>query len=198
MGRPDGRIEKGQRLSSAISAKAWNRAQEAADRVLGAGTGFSVDDALASSSRLVLPMQISGPDFGPGCVVSYNRGTAISFKILDGNAYADVQCLQANVYEAINGSSTTYPYGTAFGVTLASGKNLSVVPVVVSGYAICKINIISANHQFAKAAIVRSTGENAAELLGCLESTDCGCDGTAKVLFYGTGSGNVRWSMVIL
>jgi hypothetical protein len=39
MARPDGRIEKGQRLSSAISAKAWNRAQEAADRVLGAGTG---------------------------------------------------------------------------------------------------------------------------------------------------------------
>jgi len=39
MARPDGRIEKGQRLSSAISARAWNRAQEAADRVLGAGTG---------------------------------------------------------------------------------------------------------------------------------------------------------------
>jgi len=36
MARPDGRIEKGQRLSSAISARAWNRAQEAADRVLGA------------------------------------------------------------------------------------------------------------------------------------------------------------------
>jgi len=43
MARPDGRIEKGQRLSSAISARAWNRAQEAADRVLGAGTGFEAD-----------------------------------------------------------------------------------------------------------------------------------------------------------
>jgi hypothetical protein len=39
MARPDGRIEKGQRLSSAISARAWNRAQEAADRVLGARLG---------------------------------------------------------------------------------------------------------------------------------------------------------------
>jgi len=39
MARPDGRIEKGQRLATAISARAWNRAQEAADRVLGAGTG---------------------------------------------------------------------------------------------------------------------------------------------------------------
>lgn len=35
MARNDGRIEKGQRLSSAISAKAWNRAQQAADVVLG-------------------------------------------------------------------------------------------------------------------------------------------------------------------
>lgn len=40
MGRPDGRIEKGQRLGSAISARAWNRAQDAADVVLGATPGL--------------------------------------------------------------------------------------------------------------------------------------------------------------
>lgn len=34
-GRQDGRIEKGQRIGSAISARAWNRAQDAADVVLG-------------------------------------------------------------------------------------------------------------------------------------------------------------------
>jgi hypothetical protein len=39
MARPDGRIEKGQRLATAISARAWNRAQDAADRVLGVQTG---------------------------------------------------------------------------------------------------------------------------------------------------------------
>ena len=39
MARTDGRIEPGQRLSTAISARAWNRAQQAADVVLGAGTG---------------------------------------------------------------------------------------------------------------------------------------------------------------
>jgi hypothetical protein len=41
MARNDGRIEAGQKLAGAISAKAWNRAQDAADRVLGAGTGFA-------------------------------------------------------------------------------------------------------------------------------------------------------------
>ena len=40
MPRPDGRIEQGQPLRGAISARAWNRAQDAADLVLGAGTGI--------------------------------------------------------------------------------------------------------------------------------------------------------------
>ena len=39
MAKPDGRIEKGQRIASAISAKAWNRAQDAADIVLGVRPG---------------------------------------------------------------------------------------------------------------------------------------------------------------
>jgi hypothetical protein len=41
--RPDGRIEQGQRLSTAISARAWNRAQDAADIVLGERTGFGAE-----------------------------------------------------------------------------------------------------------------------------------------------------------
>jgi predicted RecA/RadA family phage recombinase len=39
MPRPDGRIEPGQPLRGAISARAWNRAQDAADIVLGANAG---------------------------------------------------------------------------------------------------------------------------------------------------------------
>lgn len=39
MPRSDGRIEPGQKLTSAISARAWNRAQQAADIVLGSTTG---------------------------------------------------------------------------------------------------------------------------------------------------------------
>ena len=41
MARPDGRLEPGQPLRGAISARAWNRAQDAADRVLGANPGTS-------------------------------------------------------------------------------------------------------------------------------------------------------------
>jgi hypothetical protein len=41
MPRPDGRLEPGQPLRGAISARAWNRAQDAADLVLGAHAGTS-------------------------------------------------------------------------------------------------------------------------------------------------------------
>jgi predicted RecA/RadA family phage recombinase len=44
MAKPDGRIEKGQRLASAISARAWNRAQDAADIVLGVRPGVEAGD----------------------------------------------------------------------------------------------------------------------------------------------------------
>lgn len=43
MAKPDGRIEKGQRLSTAISASAWNRAQDAADIVLGVRPGVEAE-----------------------------------------------------------------------------------------------------------------------------------------------------------
>jgi hypothetical protein len=43
MPRQDGRIEQGQSLKSAISARAWNRAQDAADIVLGQRYGTQAD-----------------------------------------------------------------------------------------------------------------------------------------------------------
>jgi hypothetical protein len=49
MAKPDGRIEKGQRLGSAISARAWNRAQDAADIVLGVRPGVEAGQQLAQS-----------------------------------------------------------------------------------------------------------------------------------------------------
>lgn len=56
MARNDGRIEAGQKLAGAISARAWNRAQDAADRVLGVGTGMTGGGATGAeaASNIVL------------------------------------------------------------------------------------------------------------------------------------------------
>jgi hypothetical protein len=62
--RQDGRIEPGQKLSGAISARAWNRAQDAADIVLAERTGFGAEgpqglpDRLARNVSLFVPAQV--------------------------------------------------------------------------------------------------------------------------------------------
>jgi hypothetical protein len=50
MARKDGRLESGQPLHDAVSARAWNRAQDAADIVLGCNGGSSGVSGLATSS----------------------------------------------------------------------------------------------------------------------------------------------------
>lgn len=61
MAKPDGRIEKGQRLSTAISARAWNRAQDAADIVLGARPGVSVPDTYSASDHIIVRVSTNYP-----------------------------------------------------------------------------------------------------------------------------------------
>lgn len=62
MARPDGRIEPGQPLRGAISARAWNRAQDAADIVLGSRTGFAADAASGNApwGRVEMLLQNTG------------------------------------------------------------------------------------------------------------------------------------------
>lgn len=50
MARADGRVEPGQPLKSAFSARAWNRAQDAADLVLGEQTRFGAGQLTFTSA----------------------------------------------------------------------------------------------------------------------------------------------------
>ena len=72
MARNDGRIEKGQPLRTAISARAWNRAQEAADRVLGSQPGTTGEGVTVSggASNIVYVHNISGFDVPIGGCLS--------------------------------------------------------------------------------------------------------------------------------
>jgi hypothetical protein len=59
MPRPDGRVRPGQKLDTAFSARAWNRAQDAADLVLGDRGGINVTPADKRVSRLIVPCLVS-------------------------------------------------------------------------------------------------------------------------------------------
>ena len=70
----NGRIEPGQPIGSAISARAWNRAQDAADIVLGVGTGFGGRPAelYAGASNIVLIQNNSGSDVKAAGILGIN------------------------------------------------------------------------------------------------------------------------------
>lgn len=60
----NGRIEPGESIATAISAKAWNRAQDAADIVLGVGSGVAGKPAehYSGASNIVLVRNDSGAE----------------------------------------------------------------------------------------------------------------------------------------
>jgi len=69
--RQDGRIEKGQPLRSAISARAWNRAQHAADVVLGMEPGATADGPSLRDWPLtwIYASNMTGDDLSRFCAV---------------------------------------------------------------------------------------------------------------------------------
>lgn len=93
MAKPDGRIEKGQRLASAISARAWNRAQDAADIVLGVRPGIEAGSGLGPSHYV--GKTNAAWTKGTSQTITLWAGTpgsesAISDQVLAWNKFADV------------------------------------------------------------------------------------------------------------
>ena len=62
MARNDGRVERGQKLAAAFSARAWNRAQDAADLVLAQQAQFGGDSpqSLPPASNIVFVRNNTG------------------------------------------------------------------------------------------------------------------------------------------
>lgn len=129
MARPDGRIEKGQRLSSAISARAWNRAQEAADRVLGAGAGIAAE----GGGGVLAPYTWLYAKNGTGSTVNRWGIMAITGVEItptsDANAAATKQFEQMPVLTGGTPSATT----TAWCVAIEPIENNKIGRVAVAG-----------------------------------------------------------------
>lgn len=86
MPRNDGRIEPGQKLAGAISARAWNRAQDAADRVLGVATGFSAVPGAGDDFGIVYANTKSL--FGePGYLGGYSTGLTAPPYVRSGSMF---------------------------------------------------------------------------------------------------------------
>lgn len=88
--RADGRIQPGQKLATAISARAWNRAQDAADIVLGQGEDLAADPLRDYQGRVVVKcaVTVSTPNLtlGLGHIIDYRHPTSTTATIMSGFA----------------------------------------------------------------------------------------------------------------
>lgn len=185
MNRPDGRIEKGQRLTSAISARAWNRAQDAADIVLGVTPGTVAGDGIPieKASNIVLVRNNSGqpvPWLGVlefnGIVIDPGNGT------LEGqNANSDKarELVRRPVLVGV------LPDGTRpFGVALEPIPVNGIGRVAVGGTFTCKIKILAQTHGYA-----RSRKNDVTQLI----SAECG----PMRLVWKQANGNDKFGVVV-
>jgi len=176
MPRPDGRLEPGQPLRGAISARAWNRAQDAADLVLGAHAGtegspgstvlkpytWCYCKASATVSRWGV-LAITGMEVTP---TSSSGGATASFE-------------EMPVLTGGTPSATT----TAWCVAVEPIESGKIGKVAVGGVVQCKVNVDKTDDKF----------------VACLTNgLKTGASGEGLILWKESGTGGGKWALVRL
>ena len=179
MSRPDGRIEPGQPLRGAISARAWNRAQDAADLVLGAyaGTegGAPGSPALKPYTWAYCRPSVTVARWGVLAIT----GVAITPTSSSGGATASFE--EMPVLTGGTPSATT----TAWCVAVEPIAANAVGRVAVGGVVQCKVEVTSADDKFV------ACKASASEL-------KAGAAGEGLILWKESGTGTGKWALVRL
>jgi hypothetical protein len=150
--RPDGRVEPGQRISSAFSARAWNRAQDAADIVLGAKTGTTAEPLVGAGAavNIVLIKNLSGHDVPRHGVLGVSGVAIVPSSVANPSPdeiTATAQFVQNPVLTGI--TPTTLTHSDRFVVTMEPIPNNSIGRAAVSGVFACRVKFVNASHRFA-------------------------------------------------
>jgi hypothetical protein len=209
MARNDGRIEKGQRLSSAISARAWNRAQQAADIVLGVEPSVSATAGSVEPRRVVVPCLVSSSknDITVGHVVKITACSA--YDIPDGThaqRCAAAHSLTGEIIEPVSLAN----YGKAkvqlgvivSGVTMPKSGTPAIVNVCIAGMCVARVRPRDAvasdgwqERQFIQGPVVRS-GDSETSLRGVAEA--CSCGHQRIIQFIGDADSVSKFAVVLL
>lgn len=173
----NGRIYPGQPLRSAISARAWNRAQDAADIVLGSAPQITTDNPQPFRYCIVGVMQLDSDHEE----ADYPIGTAFEIKgwkspSTSGSDRRLIKHLVGRVavpstlveYES---PATIFP--KPFGVSIEPIKaTATAVRVAVSGLVVARIRRVSDLHHFVSLPVDRYGNNETAT--GVLETSDVG------------------------
>jgi hypothetical protein len=187
--RRDGRIDPGQPLGKAISARAWNRAQDAADIVLGQAPGATAADAggFERIPNFVMIQNNAGqsvPRFGvlgiSGVAIDPSGGT------LTGSNAASINAREFARRPVLVGTIPNSSHTETFVVLVEPVAVGGIVRAAVSGSFACLVNVIDASHQFATI----KDGD-----LEQLESTACG---VLQLIWKESGTGPKKWAVGVM
>jgi hypothetical protein len=172
MARADGRIEQGQSIRSAISARAWNRAQDAADLVLGAQPGFEADGIRGPSAPYTAVYCKASADV--------DRWGVLAISGMESTPSGPAG--QFHELPVLQGSTPTTGT-TAFCVAVEPIKSGSLGRVAVAGVVQVQLDVKSESHQYAKCKA------SVAEL-------ETASSGEAFILWKESGTGTGKWGLV--
>jgi hypothetical protein len=178
MARPDGRLEPGQPLRGAISARAWNRAQDAADLVLGAnpGTeGVPGSPVLKPYAWVYCKPSVTVARWGVLAIT----GMEITPTSSSGGATASFE--EMPVLTGGTPSATT----TAWCVAVEPIESGKIGRVAVGGVVQCTVDVTSTDDKFV------ACKASAAEL-------KTGTSGEGLILWKESGTGTGKWALVRL
>lgn len=203
MPRPDGRIEPGQPLAGAISARAWNRAQDAADIVLGDSLGQN-----AQSGGAVLKPYTWAYCKSSVTVARWGVLAITGVEITPTSTESDTATRSFQDSPVLTGgtpSATT----TAWCVAVEPIESGKIGRVAVAGVVQCKLSVGDSSHKFARAKASTSELETATSgeglilwkgagwalvRLGIVDLTKySGWNGSAQQVFGHNTSGQLVW-----
>jgi len=196
MAKPGGRVEKGQSLRSAFSARAWNRAQDAADIVLGARPGLEAISGPASTLPKLEAVFRANTAFGQTSAICY--GHAATAQSAFGGLSSSELLPQPTVpftnltADSFSDAEKALPSRINLECVLTTAQSglepLNEADVVIAsrppdvwtyaGYAVTRIRVFNYSHRFARPPVQCGLNDNNAA--GCLDSCQFG-----KVRIYG-------------
>lgn len=179
MPRPDGRLEPGQPISGAISARAWNRAQDAADIVLGdrySIAGEAAGGGLKPYTWAYCKASVTVPRWGVLAITGVEITPTATESDTATRSFQDCPVLTGGTP-----SATT----TAWCVAVEPIESGKVGRVAVAGVVQCKLAVGDSSHKFARAKASTSELETATS-------------GESLILWKGGGWALVRMGIVDL
>jgi len=183
-----GRVNPGQKLSTAFSARAWNRAQDAADMVLGDRGGLAAAaEAIDRVPNFIMISNASGgtvPRLGvlgiQSVLINPSGGT------LTGTGPTDSLAKEFARRPVLTGITPTSSHLERFAILLEPAAPNAVVRAAVSGVVACLVDMVDETHQFATA----KAGDNT-QLL----SAECG---VLQLLWIDVAIGQRRWAVGVM